>query len=362
MVNGQGSSVIWGNWDGLVINTQDLDSIICIGIDTNEFSFDEPSGRIEERQIKKKVQEIEDGEEIFIEAEAGVPLGRISELAARNGLTGAGFLVGIPGNVGGGVLMNAGTDSSDMRDIIEGVRVIRPDGGVEYISNEACGPHNMITALDVEGLNFQNKFTKLQNTKATVYSAIFKLKKGMQGEIQKGMADFQLLRREEPKLPSVGSMFLRRRYEKEEEIVHYEPGDYLKPISYTGKEERCSCNLDELLEPVCLGMSSNEGNVWIPDSPGFSSWFVTERTGKLVGHEKRKKQVSKATLYEIAQLVYRAGQVVLEKAGTPLNFAVKFCGLTKSGESLHNIMCLLIGGRIKPEDVKDELLIGGKYL
>jgi UDP-N-acetylmuramate dehydrogenase len=51
--------------------------------------------------------------------EAGVPVAEVVRVAARDGFTGMEFCAGIPGSVGGAVMMNAGAYGSEIRDVIE---------------------------------------------------------------------------------------------------------------------------------------------------------------------------------------------------------------------------------------------------
>ena len=56
-----------------------------------------------------------------ITAQAGAMLSKIANTAASNGLGGMEFAAGIPGSVGGAVVMNAGAYGGEMKDIIERV-------------------------------------------------------------------------------------------------------------------------------------------------------------------------------------------------------------------------------------------------
>lgn len=53
-----------------------------------------------------------------ITAEAGAMLSGVSSLAAQNSLTGLEFASGIPGSIGGAVLMNAGAYGGEMKDVV----------------------------------------------------------------------------------------------------------------------------------------------------------------------------------------------------------------------------------------------------
>ena len=56
-----------------------------------------------------------------LRAGGGVPLSQVSQLAAAHGLGGLTFAIGIPGSLGGAVLMNAGAYGGEMSDVIKEV-------------------------------------------------------------------------------------------------------------------------------------------------------------------------------------------------------------------------------------------------
>ncbi len=61
-------------------------------------------------------------------AGAGALLSRVANLAADNRLTGLEFASGIPGTVGGAVVMNAGAYGGEMKDIVRSVKVLDREG------------------------------------------------------------------------------------------------------------------------------------------------------------------------------------------------------------------------------------------
>jgi UDP-N-acetylmuramate dehydrogenase len=71
-----------------------------------------------------------------IEAEAGVLLPRLARAAARAGLSGLEFTIGIPGTVGGSIVMNAGTREGELAPRIESVTLMRPDGELLTLGRE----------------------------------------------------------------------------------------------------------------------------------------------------------------------------------------------------------------------------------
>lgn len=61
----------------------------------------------------------------------------VAEQAANAGLEGLEFLAGIPGSIGGAVVMNAGAYGSDMNAVLDWAEVLLPDGTLARLSNEA---------------------------------------------------------------------------------------------------------------------------------------------------------------------------------------------------------------------------------
>ena len=74
-----------------------------------------------------------------IAAEAGVWLDRLVAATVRRGLGGLEKLSGIPGSVGGAVVMNAGAYGAEVSDCLESVTVLTPDGAVRTMPRAACG-------------------------------------------------------------------------------------------------------------------------------------------------------------------------------------------------------------------------------
>ncbi len=82
---------------------------------------------------------------VRITAGAGALLSRTASLAASHALTGMEFAAGIPGTIGGAVVMNAGAYGGEMRDIIETVTVLDETGVQHVLSVEELEllPHEL---------------------------------------------------------------------------------------------------------------------------------------------------------------------------------------------------------------------------
>ena len=134
----------------------------------------------------------------LIEAGAACLLSRVSSAAAENSLAGMEFASGIPGTLGGAVFMNAGAYGGEMKDIVESVRVMSPDG---------------FSTIDVSGddMEFSYRHSILEETGDIVVAVAFSLSKGDKQDIQATMAELTQKRNEKQPVqyPSAGSFFKR---------------------------------------------------------------------------------------------------------------------------------------------------------
>ena len=75
----------------------------------------------------------------MLEVEAGVPLPRLLNHTIEKGLTGLEFAAGIPGTLGGAIIMNAGTKEGEMKDVVESVTILDEGGKVKEVPKDALG-------------------------------------------------------------------------------------------------------------------------------------------------------------------------------------------------------------------------------
>lgn len=64
----------------------------------------------------------------YVTADAGYPMAQLAYQTAAKGLAGLEFAVGIPGSIGGVVRMNAGAHQHTISEVVDSVRMVRPDG------------------------------------------------------------------------------------------------------------------------------------------------------------------------------------------------------------------------------------------
>jgi len=73
---------------------------------------------------------------IIVTAPAGARMQALCSFAVKNGLKGMNFAVGIPGTVGGGIMMNAGTAHGSIKGVLDSIKILLPDGHTKIIMRE----------------------------------------------------------------------------------------------------------------------------------------------------------------------------------------------------------------------------------
>ena len=132
-----------------------------------------------------------------ITAQAGAMLSKIANTAASNGLGGMEFAAGIPGSVGGAVVMNAGAYGGEMKDIIEKVYVLDENGAQLELGRDA--------------LDFGYRHSCIPEKKYIVTKVVLELVPRDEAEIRSKMKELNEKRAEKQPLqyPSAGSTFKR---------------------------------------------------------------------------------------------------------------------------------------------------------
>ena len=130
-------------------------------------------------------------------AGAGASLSAAAGAAYRNGLGGLAFAAGIPGSVGGGLVMNAGAYGGEMKQVVEQGQILMPDGTLKAFSKDE--------------MEFGYRTSILKTNGGVAVGAVFSLQKEDPAEIAAQMADFANRRRSKQPLeyPSAGSTFKR---------------------------------------------------------------------------------------------------------------------------------------------------------
>ena len=130
-------------------------------------------------------------------AGGGVSLAMLANAAQGRALTGLEFASGIPGSVGGGVVMNAGAYGGELAQVLVSVTALDLDGSIQTIPAESCG------------LGYRKSV--FSDGQRLVLEARFQLSSGDPAAIRARMDELAARRKEKQPLeyPSAGSMFKR---------------------------------------------------------------------------------------------------------------------------------------------------------
>ena len=165
-----------GAGSNLLISDRGLPGLVVCTRHLRHTHFDEERGRIT--------------------AGAGEPIARLAWLAAERGWQGLEWAVGIPGTVGGAVVMNAGAHKNCTADILVNAQTLSPTGLIEELAPQDLG--------------FSYRTSSLQGAARLVTQATFQLKPGADPAQVRATTTqhWEQRRRSQPyHLPSCGSVF-----------------------------------------------------------------------------------------------------------------------------------------------------------
>jgi UDP-N-acetylmuramate dehydrogenase len=133
----------------------------------------------------------------IIKVEAGVPVGLLAQKLLKEEITGFEELSGIPGTIGGAVIMNAGAHGKELKDILKKVTAMDYNGNIHEFTNEEC--------------LFSYRNSRFQKEKYIILQATLILEKGNSQEIKEKMDEYMQFRKEKQPIeyPNAGSTFKR---------------------------------------------------------------------------------------------------------------------------------------------------------
>ena len=167
---------ILGNGSNLLVSDQGFDGVVL--------------------QVYKNMNQVTvEGEHLRVQA--GALLSATARKALEAGLTGMEFAAGIPGTMGGAAVMNAGAYGGEMKDILESVTVLTPEGEQKELKNEELQ------------LGYRTSVVKEKGY--IVPEAVLSLKKGDPEAIKSRMDELkeQRVTKQPLEYPSAGSTFKR---------------------------------------------------------------------------------------------------------------------------------------------------------
>ncbi len=135
--------------------------------------------------------------EYGLEAEAGISMAAVAHAAVEAGLGGLEFAAGIPGSLGGAIIMNAGAYGGEMKDVVRHVVALDYKGQEHYFTNEQ--------------LDFGYRKCLLQGRDLIVVKVGLNLEEQDPASSRALINDYNRRRREKQPLdlPSAGSVFKR---------------------------------------------------------------------------------------------------------------------------------------------------------
>ncbi len=143
----------------------------------------------------RNLRGLERSEATVVSIEAGVSTGKLLSMATKWGLGGLEFLGGVPGSLGGGLIMNAGTYLGEFKDVTTEVTSVRlANGSLVNRDNATCGFEYRRSALPADEI---------------VVAATLELLRRPRAEIEKTVRELRERRdeREPKKVSNAGSTF-----------------------------------------------------------------------------------------------------------------------------------------------------------
>ncbi len=131
---------------------------------------------------------------VLVEAGAGVRLSKLAQLGVTHGLTGFEFMATVPGDLGGGVAMNAGAFGQQVSDVLLSIQLLTRDGEVKTLSRQT--------------LDMSYRHTRLPKG-TLILSAKFELQRENAAEVRQRMREMRKKRSDSQPLsmPNCGSVF-----------------------------------------------------------------------------------------------------------------------------------------------------------
>ncbi|HIX28452.1 MAG TPA: UDP-N-acetylmuramate dehydrogenase [Candidatus Blautia stercoravium] len=147
-------------------------------------------------QLGKNFSDMEVKDERIL-VKAGALLSKTAKEALDAGLAGMEAVSGIPGTIGGAVMMNAGAYGGEMKDIVESVTVLNQEGE--------------LLTLSAEEMKMGYRTSIVKEKEYIVVSAVLKLRRGERQIIREQMEDYKERRvtKQPLDMPSAGSTFKR---------------------------------------------------------------------------------------------------------------------------------------------------------
>mgnify|MGYP004538747627 CR=1 FL=1 len=170
---------IVGNGSNILVSDKGIDGIVI---------------RTNLKEIK--IKDIEQNK-VEITVDDATPIGFLAQKLLKEEITGFEEISGIPGTIGGAILMNAGAHGKEIKDIVTEVTAIDYEGKIHKFTNEES--------------EFTYRNSKFSEGNYIILQAKMVLKKGNAKDIKAKMDEYAKYRKEKQPIeyPSAGSTFKR---------------------------------------------------------------------------------------------------------------------------------------------------------
>ena len=161
--------------EGIVVRYK-ADNISLLPIQNREDKYKKVLEYYEEFKEQINVDSIKEDQEVIVDS--GALNAKLAQVLLENELTGFEFASGIPGTIGGAVVMNAGAYGNEIKDVLIEVKYVDlNDKKIYTISNEECV------------FSYRSSIFQIKN--AIVLSAKFRFKKGNKNDIKRVMDEYR---------------------------------------------------------------------------------------------------------------------------------------------------------------------------
>ncbi|MCG2757246.1 MAG: UDP-N-acetylmuramate dehydrogenase [Desulfobacteraceae bacterium] len=139
---------------------------------------------------------------IIVTALAGARMQALCSFAIKNGLKGMNFAIGIPGTVGGGIMMNAGTAYGSIKGVLDSIKILLPAGHTKIIMRENLN-------FDYRKLSLKDEVKEVNQGQPVILGACFCLHPSDPQKLKRDAEEILKARKERQPtgLPSAGCFF-----------------------------------------------------------------------------------------------------------------------------------------------------------
>jgi UDP-N-acetylmuramate dehydrogenase len=148
-------------------------------------------------------------DQVMVTAMAGARMNSLCWFAIKSGFEGMNFALGIPGTVGGGILMNAGTDYGWIANVLNSIKVLLPTGEMQGISRKDLN-------FSYRQLTWNDEQVKMCRGPCIILDGSFQLRPSDPQKLKKEAATIlaDRKRKQPTRYPSAGCFFKNPPYGK----------------------------------------------------------------------------------------------------------------------------------------------------